>query len=293
MAMLISQIIDGDTLLVAVRFGGRARILNARRSVYSLALEAARSGVKLAELVEQIGLGRAVDLEAASRDGRLSLPISHPDPAHLHLTGTALPPVSAKRDTAGPPPDWIYKGNGSIAVAPGAPLIASQMTGGVAEAPALASIYVVGDDGLPFRVGFSVANMVAERAGATEWTGLNLHPRPRSISFGPEILVGDLPSEVAGTARAQLASATLYERTFTAGEARLPAALDDLERHHFSYELFRRPGDVHIHLIELATSPARGEFDVDGFELEVPGFGLPLFNPWRVYIEQPVEVRAL
>ena len=55
--MLISQIIEGDTLLVAVRSNGKARILNGERTVYSLALEAARSDVKLADLVETIGLG--------------------------------------------------------------------------------------------------------------------------------------------------------------------------------------------------------------------------------------------
>ncbi|MFR1445991.1 FAH family protein, partial [Acinetobacter baumannii] len=88
-----------------------------------------------------------VDLEALYRKGRLLSPINHPDPAHLHLTGTGLTHLgsAAARDAmhkklnaegeeqltdsmkmfrmgldggkpgagqAGVQPEWFYKGNG-------------------------------------------------------------------------------------------------------------------------------------------------------------------------------------
>ena len=89
--MLISQILDdAETIRVVARNGGKTRIINGARSVYSLAMEAARTGTGLVALIERKGFGETVDLDAVYKKGRLVSPINHPDPAHLHLTGTGL-----------------------------------------------------------------------------------------------------------------------------------------------------------------------------------------------------------
>ena len=89
--MLISQIVDGsDMIQVVARSNGATRVVNGAKSVYSLALEAARGGSGLAALIERKGFGKTVDLDAAYRQSRLIAPINHPDAAHLHLTGTGL-----------------------------------------------------------------------------------------------------------------------------------------------------------------------------------------------------------
>lgn len=89
--MLISQFLDdSDAIRVVARNGGKARVVTGARSVYSLATEAARTGSGLEALIEKKGLADTVDLEALYRKGRLLSPINHPDPAHLHLTGTGL-----------------------------------------------------------------------------------------------------------------------------------------------------------------------------------------------------------
>ncbi|TGV17826.1 GguC protein, partial [Mesorhizobium sp. M4B.F.Ca.ET.143.01.1.1] len=57
--MLISQILDdAETIRVVARNGGgKTRIINSARSVYSLAMEAARTGTGLEALIERKGYG--------------------------------------------------------------------------------------------------------------------------------------------------------------------------------------------------------------------------------------------
>lgn len=324
--MLISQIVEGDALLVAVRSNGKVRILNGERTVYSLALEAARSGVRLADLVETIGLGRAVDLEAAYREGRIASPISHPDPTHMHLTGTGLTHLgsAAARDAmhkkltgeevltdsmkmfrmgidggkpekggVGVQPEWFYKGNGLMAVAPGAPLLSPDFAEDAGEEPEIAGIYIIGDDGSPFRVGFALANEFSDHVTEQVNYLWLAHSKLRNASFGPEILVGDLPPDLRGKSRIRRDGKTLWEKPFLSGEANMSHSIANLEHHHFKYPLFRRPGDIHVHMFGTATLSFSDGVKTqagDVFEIESADFGLPLRNP--LSIEPPVEVQV-
>ena len=68
--MLISQVVDGaDMIQVVARTDSGTRVVNGAKSVYALALEAARAGVGLVELIERKGFGETVDLEARLRAG--------------------------------------------------------------------------------------------------------------------------------------------------------------------------------------------------------------------------------
>ena len=331
--MLISQILDdSETIRVAAReSGGKARIVNGARSVYSLALEAARTGSGLAALIERKGLGETVDLETACRKGWLLSPINHPDPAHLHLTGTGLTHLgsAAARDSMhkkldasreeqltdsmkmfrmgleggkpanggiGVQPEWFYKGNGTMAVAPGAPLVSPAFAADAGEEAEIAGIYVIGDDGQPFRVGFTLSNEfsdhVTERVNYL-WLA---HSKLRNASFGPEILVGDLPADVRGTSRIVRDGEVFWEKPFLSGEANMSHTIANLEHHHFKYAAFRQPGDVHVHMFGTATlSFADGITTREGdtFEIEAREFGLPLRNPVEFEAQATVTVRAL
>ena len=87
--VLISQIKGSNgEIVVAVREpGGTAKAVNNAGSVYALAMEAANGGKSLASVIEAYGLGDTVDLEKAYAEGRFLPPMTHPDAAHLHLTG--------------------------------------------------------------------------------------------------------------------------------------------------------------------------------------------------------------
>jgi hypothetical protein len=301
--------------MVVARQGDTAHVVNGVASVYDLALAAIAAGRSLSDQVAAQGLGASVDLAQMAADHRLTLPVSHPDPAHLHLTGTGLTHLgsASARDAmhakltgaetltdsmkmfrmgleAGRPaagevgaqPEWFYKGNGFAAVAPDAALTAPGFAEDGGEEPEIAGIYIVGPDGTVHRIGWALGNEfsdhVVERVNYL-WLA---HSKLRVASYGPEILVGDLPADVRGTSRILRDGATLWEKPFLSGEANMSHTIANLEHHHFKYDIFRQPGDLHVHFFGTATlSVADGVKTHAGdiFEIESPVFGLPLRNP--------------
>jgi hypothetical protein len=334
--MLLSQIKDkAGRLRVVMREGTEAYAVNGAASVYDLALEAARGGGLLAARIRELGLGESVDLEAAYDEGRLLLPVTHPDPAHLHVTGTGLTHLgsAATRNAmhaaaaageeahvtdsmkifrmglaggkpagggAGVQPEWFYKGNGVLAVAPGQKLTSPEFAQDGGEEPEIAGLYIIGDDGTPFRIGFVLANEFSDHVMERVNYLYLAHSKLRPASFGPEILVGELPEDIRGSSRIRRGGAVIWEKPFLSGEANMSHTIANLEHHHFKYGLFRQPGDVHVHMFGTATlsfaDGVRAE-PGDVFEIEAPDFGLPLRNPLAVTAagEAPAlhRVRAL
>jgi hypothetical protein len=73
-------------------------------------------------------------------------------------------------------------------------------------------------------------------------------------------------------------------------------SIENLERHHFKYALFRRPGDVHVHFFGTSTLSFSDGFRVepgDVFEIEAAPFGRPLRNPLAVVEARSVTPRPL
>ncbi|TKT74615.1 hypothetical protein [Aquamicrobium sp. LC103] len=308
--MLISQIrgATGD-LCVIVREGSEAYVVRDAGSVYRLTVEAARSGARLAARIHELGLGEAVDLEAVYEEGRVLLPITHPDPARMHLAGSGrLHPAASemgeaavavsrqvpssrrgKGTTPGRPtnaqPAWFYRGNGYSAIAPGAPFASPSLPGRGGGEPEIAGIYVIGDDGTPFRLGFALANGFFGHADQRAESPDLASSEPRPSSFGPEILVGDLPADIRGVLRVLRGGRALLEEPFRSGETSMLHSIADLERNHFRHDLFRQPGDLHIHLFGAAAGSFADDLrarEGDVFEIAAPDFGLPLRNPFAV-----------
>ncbi len=331
--MLISQIKDASgKIIVAVREeGGQARAVNNAESVYALALEAANGGKSLADVISARGYGDAIDLEEVYAEGRFLPPITHPDPAHLHLTGTGLTHLgsAATRDSMhkktsetseesltdsmkmfkmglengkpkagekGVQPEWFYKGNGHVATAPGAALISPSFALDGGEEPEMAGIYVISDKGEAFRIGFAVSNEFSDHVTERMNYLYLAHSKLRPASFGPEIRVGAPPSDIRGTSRILRDGKVIFEKPFLSGEDNMSHTFANLEYHHFKYGLFRAPGEVHVHMFGTATlSFADGVKPEAGdvFEIEAAGFGLPLRNALRVEMEEAITVHQL
>ncbi|MXN64217.1 GguC protein [Stappia sp. GBMRC 2046] len=331
--MLLSQMKTEDgSLRVIARAGTETFEVSGAESVYALACECAREGVPLAAKIAALGLGCAVDLERAYEEGRLFNPIHHPDPAHLHLTGTGLTHLgsASTRDAmhqsareeealtdsmkmfnmgleggrpaighAGVQPEWFYKGNGASLVAPGADLVSPEFAEDGGEEPEIAGIYVIGAEGTPFRVGFALSNEFSDHVMERRNYLYLAHSKLRPASIGPEILIGDLPQDIRGTSRIRRGSEVIFEEPFLSGEANMSHTIANLEHHHFKYGLFRQPGDVHVHMFGTATlSFAKGVQAEPGdtFEIEASEFGLPLVNRLSVAtipVEETCRVHAL
>ena len=63
-----------------------------------------------------------------------------------------------KPGQVGAQPEWFYKGDGSSVIAPEKPLTSPAFALDGGEEPEIAAIYVIGPDGTPFRLGFSLGN---------------------------------------------------------------------------------------------------------------------------------------
>ena len=335
--MLLSQIANPDgTITVVAREGKEAYAVRGAGSVYELALSCVRSGgTDLAAHVSGHGLGQAMDLERAYEDGRLLPPITHPDPAHLYVTGTGLTHLGSastrdamhqKQDAAaeakmtdsmrmfrmgldggkpangvpGVQPEWFYKGNGHTIAAPGAALHSPSFADDAGEEPEIAGIYLIGDDGTPFRLGFALSNEFSDHVMERVNYLYLAHSKLRPASFGPEIRVGPAPSDIRGTSRILRGGDVIFEKPFLSGEANMSHSIANLEHHHFKYGLFRHPGDVHVHMFGTATlSFADGIRTQQGdvFEIEAQPFGLLLRNTLEVETAaappRRVDVRGL
>ena len=321
---------DNGTRAVGVTQQGETRRVNGAGSVYELAQAAMQQIGGLPAAIEARGLGEALDKSVLAREGRLLAPIDHPDPAHLHVTGTGLTHLgsAATRDSMhkkndkpveeltdsmkmfrmglengkpqagqkGVQPEWFYKGNGHIVANPGHPIPSPAFALDAGEEPEIAGIYVIDQHGQPRRLGFTLANEFSDHVTERINYLYLAHSKLRACSFGPELRVGDLPRHIEGMSRIMRDGAVLWEKPFLSGEDNMSHTIANLEYHHFKYDLFCQPGDVHVHMFGTATLSFADGISTkpdDVFEIEESQFGLPLRNPVRVEEEKPVVIAGL
>src|SRR5258708_33268906 len=103
------------------------------------------------------------------------------------------------------------------------------------EEPEVAGIYVIGDDGTPFRMGFALGNEFSDHVTERMNYLYLAHSKLRTASFGPEILVGPMPDDVRGYSRILRARQVLWEKPFLSGEANMSHTIANLEDHQFNY----------------------------------------------------------
>jgi hypothetical protein len=328
--MRLAQIVDDSgkrALVVTAR--GESRLVKGARTTLDLAGQAIEAGAPLRKLIAERGVGKPVDLAAALKEKRVLNPIDHKDPAHLFVTGTGLTHLgsaegrdamhrsladpSALTDSmrmfrlgleggkpapgaAGAQPEWFYKGDGSMLVVPGGDFLSPSFALDGGEEPEIVGVYLIDPAGAPVRVGFALGDEFSDHVMERQNYLYLAHSKLRPSSFGPELLVGELPADVHGVSRIRRGKEIVWERPFLSGEQNMSHAIANLEAHHFKYPLFRRPGDVHVHFFGTATLSFTDGIKAqkgDVFEIEAEPFGLPLRNRLWAGKAEKVKARAL
>jgi hypothetical protein len=332
------QISTGMLRRVAVVDEPHLRCLVEVQSVYELALRCLKNGSKLSEQAHALAHGELLDYDeiyTGRSDWRLIAPVDVPGtPSRLMIAGTGLTHLgSAKERQAmhaaaaaraaetttdsmrmfqwgieggrpakgeiGIAPEWFYKGNGSMLQPPFAPLTIPAYAEDGGEEAELAGIYVINEDGKPYRIGMAVGNEFSdhqfEKRNYLNLAGSKL----RACSLGPELVVGAEFQSVSGEVRIERGTDTIWSKKIATGEENMCHSLANLEHHHFKFEGHRQPGDVHVHFFG-AHSLSFGDGIVlkggDWMDIRYEGFGRSLRNPIRVVSKDhnsQITVRSL
>ncbi|KRW69980.1 AraD1 family protein [Stutzerimonas nitrititolerans] len=306
--------------LVGVIDGERVKVVRSARTTRELALKAIRHGCSLQEQVEAQGFEDGPVYRTLLDERRVLPPLDHDDPAHCLISGTGLTHLgsAATRDkmhqqveqdeskmtdsmqmfrwgmqdgrpaagTVGAQPEWFYKGDGTMVVRPGDDFPVPDFAEDFGEEPELTGLYVISDDGVPYRLGYALGNEFSDHVMERKNYLYLAHSKLRSCSFGPEMRLGELPAHLAGISRIRRGHEVVWEKQFLSGEANMCHSLENLEYHHFKYAQFLRPGDVHVHFFGTATLSFADGFKTqqgDIFEIELDAFGEPLRNGIRVH----------
>ena len=321
--MRLSQIRDdaGQDAVCATDAKGVSRVLTGTANIRDLAMSAIAAKSTLPALIAERMNGDVVDLSALLDAGRIRVPIGHPDPAHVMVSGSGLSHKAwvAREPDHGPDedawpdhfktlklgerggkppagqfgaqPEWFYKGNGDILVPPGGAVEHPLFGDGPGEEAEIAGIYIIGPDREAYRIGYALGNEFSDEQMYFKNVYHLAQSKKRQVSLGPEVLIGDLPSDIAARISLHRRGRVQWRADFRTGEDNMLHSVANIEAHYFKYARWYIPGDIHVlYLGNAVMSTAEGEFVEDGdvFALECGIFGLPLVNTVRFAASEPV-----
>jgi hypothetical protein len=186
-----------------------------------------------------------------------------------------------EKGTVGIQPEWFYKGNGTSLKAHGETLEIPSYAEDGGEEPEIAGIYLIAEDGSPYKVGYAQANEFSDHVMERK-NYLYLAPsKLRQCAIGPELVIYHDFQDVTGNVETRRNDKEIWSETIKTGEKNMCHSVENLEHHHFKYEQHRIPGTVHIHFYGAdAFSFGAGLRLKDGDQMEISfdGFGRKLIN---------------
>ena len=306
------------------------RLLPDFTSLYDLAQAAIERGANLTELARKRATGDRLDYDSVY-DGRAEWkilpPIDHPaEPARCLISGTGLTHLGSARDRQamhagskedltdsmkmfrlgleggrpaagqiGAPPEWFYKGNGTMLRAHGEPLDVPAFALDGGEEAEIAGVYIIDSQGQPRRIGLAGGNEFSDhRFEKTNYLNLP-SSKMRTSSLGPELALDPKFESVGVDVAIERGGKILWSKSIRTGEAEMCHSLRNIEHHHFKFPAHRRPGDVHVHFfgtdylsfgdgIQLASG--------DVMSMRFEGFGRALRNPVRIAAGLPERIEV-
>ena len=326
---LVQFLTKGGNNAVAQVLGDELQLISKYSTSYELANLAIAKNRTLEQVILENLSSERVDYAQVLDSQRLLSPISHPDPAHFWITGTGLTHSGSaatrdsmhaklekeedlsdsmkifkmgmeggkpKKGEIGVQPEWFYKGNGTIVVPPNGNLNLPNYALDGGEEPEIAGLYLIGEDGTPYRIGYALGNEYSDHITERINYLYLAHSKLRQCSFGPELLLGELPKSVKGNVSIIRGNKTVWTKEFLSGPDNMIHSLENLEYHHFKYDLFRYTGDLHCHFFGTATfsfSDGIKIEDGDQFEIESEVFGKALRNNIKKSSSKSVSIKIL
>ncbi|WP_263384346.1 AraD1 family protein [Granulicella arctica] len=332
------QITDGTTRRVALVAEPKLLCLIGVTSIYELAQHCLRASLTLSTFAESLATGEALSYDEVYEGRspwRLLSPIDVPGaPSRILVAGTGLTHLgsarerqamhladqSEKTDTpitdsmrmfqwgldagrpapneAGIAPEWFYKGDASVLRAPFEALEIPFHAEDGGEEAELAGVYLIADDGKPYRIGITTGNEFSDHK-FEQRNYLNLAgSKLRACSLGPELVIGADFNDIHGEVKIERDGNTLWQKKIATGEANMCHSLANLEHHHFKFSGHRQPGNVHVHFfgadaLSFGSGIVLREGDIA--EVRFEGFGRALRNPIHEEARSTatVQVRSL
>ncbi len=184
-------------------------------------------------------------------------------------------------------PEWFYKGDGTILRAHNDPLTVPWFADDGGEEPEVAGVYLIGNDGMPYRVGLVTGNEFSDHQMERK-NYLYLAPsKLRECAIGPELATGVEFESIEGTVAIERGGETAWSARIFTGARNMSHTVANLEHHHFKYPAHRRSGDVHIHFFGADAFSFGAGFALqagDDMVVSWPALGRPLRN--RVQMEE-------
>jgi hypothetical protein len=181
-------------------------------------------------------------------------------------------------------PEWFYKGDSRILRGPGQPLDIPPFAPDGGEEPEIVGIYVIDDQGVPCRLGFTQGNEWSDHV--TENVNyLYLAPsKLRTCAIGPELVTDLSFDDIRGHCFVFREGQVIYDSgELRTGERNMCHSLANLENHHFKFPQHRQPGDIHVHYFgtsKLSFQHRNWKYQAgDMIEVSFDGLGPPLQNP--------------
>ena len=313
---------------VAIVLGETLQLILNFSYTYELAQRAISEATTLEKLIEKNLSSERIDYIEVINSNRLLSPIHHADPAHFWITGTGLTHSGSattrdamhkaleeedlsdsmkifkmgieggkpSKGKIGVQPEWFYKGNGTSVIPPNGTIEFPDYALDGGEEPEIVGLYLIGNDGNPYRIGYALGNEYSDHVMERINYLYLAHSKLRQCSFGPELLLGELPKEVKGKVSVIRNQETIWSKEFLSGENHMIHSFENLEYHHFKYDLFRNPGDLHCHFFGTATFSFGDGIKVedgDEFKIESEVFGKSLHNKLKKVSKKRIEIKVL
>jgi hypothetical protein len=299
-------------------------LLRDTRSVYDLALGAITQKKKLVDLIQLRLSSETLDYDSVyngSSIWRLLPAFDHPEnEMNCQVSGTGLTHKNSALNrqmmhaaatekltdsmqmyqwgleggqpepgTVGVQPEWFYKGTGTNLRAHGEALEVPPYGNDGGEEPEVAGIYVVDQEGQPWRVGFCTGNEFSDHVMEKK-NYLYLAPsKLRTCAIGPELVVDMDFQDLAGSVRILRNNAIIWSKQTKTGEKNMAHSLQNLEHHHFKYAGHRVPGQAHVHFFGADAFSFGEQIQLqtgDIMAIHWDGLGRALLNPLEVAAEK-------